>query len=251
MHRFFIERGQIKRNAVTIEGEDAEHIYRVLRLRPGDAIELCDGQGNDYEAVIKAVSKNGVEVYIERSYPSQGEPQVTVVLYQAIPKSTKMDLIIQKCVELGVRRIVPVVTARTIVKLNSVDSEVKKVSRWQKIAREAAKQSRRGIIPEVSLPVPFSQAIRESSETLRIFPWENERKAGLKGLFEASNIWEDGIAIMVGPEGGWEEQEVEEAREMGWNTVSLGPRILRTETVGVAILSAIMFCAGEMQWKAE
>ncbi|MCM8899835.1 16S rRNA (uracil(1498)-N(3))-methyltransferase [Caldicoprobacter algeriensis] len=251
MHRFFIDREQIRRDTVMIEGEDAEHIHRVLRLRRGDTIELCDGQGNDYEAVIKSVGKNGVEVHIKRNFPSQGEPRVKVVLYQAIPKSAKMDLIIQKCVELGVHRIVPVVTARTIVKLTSTDDEIKKVSRWQRIAREAAKQSRRGIIPEVSLPVPFSRAIHQSPEMLRIFPWENERKAGLKNLFESSSSWGDGIAIMVGPEGGWEEQEVEAAREMGWNTVSLGPRILRTETVGVAILSAIMFYTGEMQWTTE
>jgi len=251
MHRFFIDVRQIRQDTALIEGEDAEHICRVLRLRRGDAVELCDGQGNDYEAVIKSVGKDGVEVRIERSFPSQGEPRVKVVLYQAIPKSTKMDLIIQKCVELGVHRIVPVVTARTVVRLKDGKDEINKASRWQRIAKEAAKQSKRGIIPEVSPPVPFSRAIGQSSHMLRILPWENERKAGLKEVFEAAKSWDGGIAIMVGPEGGWEEQEVEEAKGMGWNTVSLGPRILRTETVGVAILSAIMFYTGEMQWTAE
>ncbi len=251
MHRFFIDRRQIRRDTALIEGEDAEHISKVLRLRRGDAVELCDGQGNDYEAVIKSVGKSGVEVRIEKSFPSQGEPGLKVVLYQAIPKSAKMDLIIQKCVELGVYRIIPVVTARTIVKLKDAEDEIHKVSRWQRIAKEAAKQSKRGIIPEVSLPVPFSQAVGQSPEMLRIFPWENERKVGLKGVFEATSGWKNGIAVMVGPEGGWEEREVEAAKEMGWNIVSLGPRILRTETVGVAILSAIMFYTGEMQWTAE
>jgi len=251
MHRFFIDKQQIMNDMALIEGEDAEHISRVLRLRRGDAVELCDGQGNDYEAVIESVSKNEVEVHIERCFPSRGEPRVKVVLYQAIPKSSKMDLIIQKCVELGVHKVIPVITARTIVKLKAARDEIHKVSRWQRIAKEAAKQSRRGIIPEVSLPVPFSQAIGQSPEMLRIFPWENERKAGLKGVFEATSSWKDGIAVMVGPEGGWEEQEVEAARDTGWNIVSLGPRILRTETVGMAILSAIMFYTGEMQWTAE
>lgn len=251
MHRFFIDKRQIRKDTALIEGEDAEHIYRVLRLRRGDAVELCDGQGNDYEAIIESVGKDGVEVRIERSFPSQGEPGIKVVLYQAIPKSAKMDLIIQKCVELGVHKVVPVVTARTVVKLKDAEDEIHKASRWQRIAKEAAKQSKRGIIPEVSLPVPFSRAVSQSPEVLRIFPWENERKAGIKGLFEATTSWKDGIAIMVGPEGGWELQEVEAARDMGWNIISLGPRILRTETVGVAILSAIMFYTGEMQWTAE
>jgi 16S rRNA (uracil1498-N3)-methyltransferase len=230
-----------------IDGEDADHIRRVLRLRRGDMVELCDGQGNDYQAVITNVDRGCVEACIQQSFPSQGEPRVKVVLYQAVPKSTKMDTIIQKCVELGIYKIVPVVTARTIVKLESPSDEMKKAVRWQRIAKEAAKQSRRGIVPQISMPVLFSQAVCEPCEMLRIFPWENEKQTGLKTCLQRIDKWDKGIAIMVGPEGGWEEEEVVCAQRHGWNSVSLGPRILRTETVGMAILSAIMFYTGEMQ----
>ena len=199
----------------------------------------------DYEGVIEKIYENSVVVAVKRSFPSSSEPQTKVVLYQAVPKGTKMDIIIQKCVELGVYRIVPVITARTIVKLESEKDANKKTARWQRIAREAARQSRRGIIPQVSVPLAFDNAIQRCSDMFRILPWENERKLGIKECLETGKFHRD-IAIMIGPEGGWDEDEILHAKKQGWNTVSLGPRILRTETVGIALLAAIMFYSGEM-----
>jgi 16S rRNA (uracil1498-N3)-methyltransferase len=231
---------------VRITGEDSRHISKVLRLREGDTIELCDGLGRDYEGVIRRINRNSVEVVIRRSYPSMGEPQTKVILYQAIPKGTKMDIIIQKCVEIGVHRIVPVITARTIVKLDSEEEGTKKVARWQRIAREAAKQSRRGIVPQISMPLFFEDAVQSCANMFCIFPWENERALGIRECLETGKDRRC-IAVMIGPEGGWEEDEVMQAKKYGWNTVSLGPRILRTETVGMALLAAIMFYNGEME----
>lgn len=251
MHRFFIDKSKINGNIVTLEQEDASHIYKVLRLRKGDTVELCDGQGMDYTAKLGKVSGDYVEAYIQSRFQTQGEPGLKTTLYQAIPKGSKMDIIVQKCVELGVSQIVPIITVRTIVKLENTKSQKRKVERWQRIAQEAAKQSRRGIIPVVSPPIDFRQALQSSSTALRIFLWEEERDMGLKKYLEEVLEQKTEVAIMVGPEGGWEEQEAYEARDFGWNIISLGPRILRTETVGMSVLSAIMFYAGEMQWKTH
>ena len=135
MHRFFVDRRSLSDNTVRISGEDSRHICRVLRLHEGDMIRLCDGEGMDYEGVIEKIYENSVVVAVKRSFPSSSEPQTKVVLYQAVPKGTKMDIIIQKCVELGVYRIVPVITARTIVKLES-EKDANKTARWQRIARK-------------------------------------------------------------------------------------------------------------------
>ncbi len=251
MHRFFIDKSKINGNVVSLEQEDALHIYKVLRLREGDTIELCDGQGIDYTAKLGKVSADYVEAHIQARFQTQGEPRLKTTLYQAIHKGPKMDIIIQKCVELGVSQIVPIVTARTIIKLENPKSQKRKVERWQRIAQEAAKQSRRGIIPIVSAPIGFGQALQNLSAELRIFLWEEERDLGLKKYLEEALEQKTEVAIIVGPEGGWEEQEVYKARDFGWDIISLGPRILRTETVGISVLSAIMFYAGEMQWKTH
>ena len=250
MHRFFIDRESITNGIVKITGEDSKHISKVLRLHEGDIIELCDGQGQDYEGVIKRIYGTCVEVDIEKSFPSYGEPQTKVVLYQAVPKGVKMDTIIQKCVEIGVVRIVPVITARTIVKLDVERDGNKKMTRWQRIAMEAAKQSKRGIIPQISEPMMYDEAIQSCPDMLRIFPWENERTLGFKDCLEAGENCRH-IAVMIGPEGGWEDAEVLHAKMNGWKTVYLGPRIIRTETAGMAVLAAIMFYNGEMDYPTD
>ena len=246
MNRFFVNPEKIINNVVTINGEDAIHILKVLRLKEGDLIEVCDGMGTDYKGTLIKVAKEEVEVLLEDPKPSIGEPQIRVTLYQGIPKSSKMDLVIQKCVELGVYSIVPVVTARTVVDLSSPGKEQKKVARWQKIAEEAAKQSGRGIIPNVHEPVSYDTVMDQVSDPIKLIPWEEERNTGLREALQSIDRAGD-ISILIGPEGGFEEAEVMKAKERGWKVVTLGPRILRTETAGMAVLSAIMFYMGEME----
>jgi len=246
MNRFFVNPKKILDNVVDIEGDDAIHILRVLRLREGDLIEVCDGVGNEYKGTLLRKAKDRVQVFLEDPKPTKGEPRIRVTLYQGIPKGSKMDFIIQKCVELGIYSIVPVVTARTITDLSSSGKEEKKVARWQKIAEEAAKQSRRGIIPSIQLPISYNEVIERVSTPLKILPWEEEQSSSLRLTLHGAGHVQD-IAIMIGPEGGFEEGEVMKAKEQGWNVVTLGPRILRTETAGMAVLSAIMFYMEEME----
>ena len=256
MNRFFIDKNNIHDNIATIQGEDIDHIRRVLRLSVGDYIELCDSEGYDYIAKLQDISKDLITAGIEKSYLSVGEPNVNVSVYQAVPKGDKMDTVIQKCVELGVNKIIPVITDRTIVKMDSFDARRKKTLRWQKISEEAAKQSKRGKIPGVSMPVDFSEAasMEDASSTedtsLKIIFWEEERCLSLRYIVEhAAEKNRNNIAIFIGPEGGFTEDEIFIALRHGWKRVTLGPRILRTETVGMAALSAIMFYMEEMEWK--
>jgi len=246
MNRFFVNRDRILNNTVDIDGEDAIHILKVLRLKEGDSIEICDGEGNDYKGILLKTTKAQIRVLLENPSPSRGEPKIKVTLYQGIPKGSKMDLIIQKCVELGIHSIVPVITARTIVDLSRDGKVEKKVARWQKISEEAAKQSKRGIIPEVQLPIHYNEVIKRVSNSLKLLPWEGETRTSLRTALESAGKVQD-ISILIGPEGGFEKEEIDIAIQKGWDIITLGPRILRTETAGMAVLSAIMFYMEEME----
>ena len=251
MNRFFVEADRIRDSLVEITGEDAVHILRVLRLGVGDLIEVCDGAGMDSPATIIKTNKNWLKVKLGEGGPSKGEPHTRVTLYQGIPKSSKMDFVIQKCVELGVHRIVPLETARTITDLSDTKKASKRVARWQKIAREAAKQSKRGIVPTIDVPMTFFQAIMQATHCAKILFWEDERELDLKRYLDERDSKDKieckDIGIIIGPEGGLDDQEVQLARENGWDTITLGKRILRTETAGMAALAAIMFYMGEMK----
>jgi 16S rRNA (uracil1498-N3)-methyltransferase len=207
---------------------------------------LCDGEGTDYLVSIEDMDKHFVKTIILGQEASKGEPEIEVVLYQGIPKSTKMDLIIQKCTEMGIRRVVPVSTARTVVKLESDRDERKKVERWTKIAEEAAKQSGRGAIPTIDMPMTFSEAVRDSSGLdLNVIPYELEGSLSLK---EALNRGRGAnIGFFIGPEGGFESSEVEKAKAAGVVPVTLGSRILRTETAGIVVLTGIMYEYDQMK----
>lgn len=246
MHRFFIKKESILNDCITVLGEDVQHIARVLRLQNGDKIVLCDGEGTDYLTAIESMDKNSISTIVIAKEASKGEPDIDVVLYQGIPKATKMDLIIQKCTEMGVKRIVPVSTVRTIVKLESGKDEKKKVERWTKIAEEAAKQSGRGIIPSIDMPMTLSEAIKDAAKLdTVIVPYELEGSLSIK---EALSKYKGRrIGFFIGPEGGFEPSEIEKAKEMGAVPVTLGKRILRTETAGVAVLTSIMYEYDQMK----
>lgn len=246
MSRFFISCSDIVNNTIRITGEDVGHIKKVLRLKCGDNLIVCDGQGMDYNVRIDRIEENSVYALIIDSFKSFTEPPIGITLLQGMPKSDKMDYIIQKCVELGVNRIVPVLTERTVVKIDNNKDAQKKAERWNKISKEASKQCNRGIIPKVEIPVSFIESldILKNSD-LALIPYEKETINSLRYILsDRKNV--NNICVMIGPEGGFTEKEVDLAVNVGATSVTLGPRILRTETAGLAVLSIIMYELGDV-----
>ncbi len=238
MHRFFIGKESIQAGIAVIRGEDAGHIQRVLRLQQGDKICLCDGMGREYTAQISKADKQAVYAEIISERKSDTESAFRVTLYQALPKAGKMELILQKCVELGVAAINPVVTERCVVKQMGGGEFEKKRERYQRIVYEAAKQSGRGIVPEVR---PLAELKDCSFEThdLVLFAYEGEHDVRLKQVLRGTAAKE--IALVIGPEGGFAEEEAAWLAQRGAKTVSLGNRILRTETAGMAMLAMVVY----------
>ena len=243
MPRFFVEASRARGGAITITGDDARHLIQVLRAKPGQAVEASDGK-HVYQTRIRAVDDGRVFLDIIEVNESKAEPALFVTLYQAVAKGERMDWAIQKAVELGAGRIVPVLTKYTVVQLDEKKSE-KRTERYRRIAAEAAKQSRRDQVPEVTAPVAFAEAVGMADAPLRLIAWEQEGEQGLSGLLQSMDI-PGRVDICIGPEGGFAEDEIEAARGAGWRSVGLGPRILRTETAGIALLSVLMYWAGEM-----
>ena len=246
MPKFFTARENITDTEITIDSEDAKHIERVLRLVKGDEITVCDGRGIDYRAVISEIDKTMVKCEIKEKKLCDTEPRIRVTLYQGIPKAAKMDYIIQKTTELGIIKIVPVKLSRCVVKLLNAAAEEKKVERWQKIAYEAAKQSGRGVIPEIGMPLTFDEAVSEMKKAdLAFTPYECEEQTR---LCDVVNSAADAgtVSFMIGPEGGFDITETEKLQAAGIRTVTLGRRILRTETAGEAVLAMLMYGFGEI-----
>ncbi len=241
MYRFFVPAEQIHDGSAEITGDDVNHIKNVLRMGAGEKVVISGGQGTDYYCIIRDVQSECVLLEIEREEPVQTELPVRIVLFQALPKSDKMELVIQKAIELGAAEIVPVRTRRSVVKLDEKKAE-KKVQRWQTIAEAAAKQSGRGIVPQVHAVMSFSEALRYAEELQHcLIPYElyEDRKTTAETIEHVCGG--SSIGIFIGPEGGFERSEVTQAMENGAQPVSLGKRILRTETAGLAILSVLMF----------
>ncbi len=245
MARFFIDPADVCDKTITVFGEDAAHIGRVLRHKPGDILTLCDGKGTDYIVEIDGITSKEVLTRIIDIKTSSTEPPVHITLFQGLPKSDKMELIIQKSVELGVGKIVPVLTDRTVVRLDKPKDVENKLKRWQRISMEAAKQCNRGIIPEVSAPLHFTEALKLAKEAeLGIIPYEMEEQSTLKQ--HILNKCVKSVSIMIGPEGGFTEKEAEEATKYGIIPVTLGPRILRTETASIAVIAMLMYELGDV-----
>ncbi len=246
MPRFFIDESNIlgDENLIKIIGEDVNHIKNVLRLRIGDMIVLCDGKGTDYSVRINNYEKDSVTAIIEEQKKCSTEASLEVTLFQGLPKSDKMDFIIQKSVELGIRRLVPVINERTVVRLDDKKDIQKKTARWNRISLEAAKQCNRGIIPEVTAPISFNEAVELGKHMeLAIIPYENELDKKLRSYMKRGI---KNACLFIGPEGGFTEEEVKKAEHNGIKSVTLGPRILRTETAGIAALSIIMYELGDI-----
>lgn len=242
MPRFFVKSEQITQETIYIIGEDVKHIKNVLRKQIGDTIEICNQEtGKTYKCEITDLREEKIQNQIIEEISSQ-ENKIKVDIYQGLPKADKMELIIQKAVELGVNAIIPVEMKRCVVKLDS-KSESKKIERWQKIAESAAKQSGRNVIPEIRQIVKVQDIanLKEQYDSI-IICYENEKEKYIKNeLLKLKNKEEICIAVVIGPEGGLEEKDVEFLKQNGASVVTLGNRILRTETVALNLLSIIMY----------
>ncbi len=243
MSKFFVKPEQIKNDNIIIDGDDVNHILNVLRMKKDDEIQVCNQvTGENYKARIVQYSKNEIECKIEEKIGKSTESNVHITLFQGIPKFEKMELIIQKNTEVGVNNIVPVIMERTVVKLDEKVAS-KKLDRWQKIAEIAAKQSMRDIIPNVKSIIKTKEIDVDMYDVVLV-AYENEEhnmlKAELKKL-ESQNKQEYNIAIVIGPEGGISEKEIELLDEKNVKFVSLGKRILRTETAGLVMAGNILY----------
>lgn len=241
MPRFFIDFKPV--GSCVLSGENSMHISRSLRMCAGDRLTLCDGCGVDYDCVITAIDKENVYLDVLGEEPSRSEPQLNVTLYQCLPKGDKMELIIQKAVEIGVHKIIPVISSRVISRPDE-KSMKKKLDRWQKISLEAAKQSGRGIIPKIEPMIKFSALLSQIPNfDQSFFCYE----AGGKPIDKVFSHSSENAAIIIGSEGGFSEQEAAEISNAGADTITLGPRILRAETAPIAVLSVLMLLSGGMQ----
>lgn len=245
MYRFFMEEGISSEKEIRISGNDYNHIKNVLRMKKGEEVLISDGKDREYLCEIEEFTEEEVLLQILDIMGTSRELPTKITLFQGLPKGDKMEQIIQKTVELGVTEIVPVAMKRCVVKLDAKKA-AKKVERYNAIALSAAKQSKRGIIPEVKNVVSYKEAV-EMAAGMDAFlvPYENaEGIAGARKLVESMK-GKKSIGIFIGPEGGFEESEIEMALANGANTLTLGKRILRTETAGMTMLSILMFALEE------
>lgn len=239
MYHFFVEKDQIEETELVITGGDVNHIRNVLRMRPGECIAVSDGMGREYCCRLKEVGSDKVIAEILKEQRESRELPARIYLFQGLPKGDKMEWILQKAVELGVFQVIPVVTQRTVVKLDKKKEDAK-VRRWNSIAESAAKQSGRSLIPQVTEVMSFKEALAFTGGfDVKIIPFEHA-----EGMEETKRQLEQirsgmSVGIFIGPEGGFEESEIVLAESQGVRPVSLGKRILRTETAGMMILSVI------------
>lgn len=241
MNRFFVKESAVKAGNIQItDKEDIKHICKVLRLGIGDKLEVSDSNALEYLTEIVDIGPAMVTVRILDKQKFAREPQIKVTLYQAVPKQGKMETIIQKSVELGVYSIVPIITARTIV--TEKHGIEKKLDRWNRVSAEAVKQCKRGIVPEVKKSLNFNEMLDDLAQyDLVLFPYEDENDASIKDVLRNLKDKKENIAVIIGPEGGFSQEEAQAVVDAGGKSVSLGKTILRTETAGPATLAMIMY----------
>ncbi|AEG59415.1 16S rRNA (uracil(1498)-N(3))-methyltransferase [Desulforamulus ruminis] len=245
MARFFVEPRQIKEDTAVVYGPDVKHISKVLRMDVGEILTLLDGSGTLYRAEISEISKEEIRCRILQREQSSSEPRLKVTLVQGLPKGDKMETIIQKCTELGIDQIIPLAAERSVVKLDAKKS-AERQERWQRVAMEAAKQCRRSAVPRIHKLCRWEELAEKIPLGARgLIPWEDEKKQSLKQVLEGMEHPGE-VYILIGPEGGLEVQEVARACAQGFRPVTLGPRILRTETAGPAVLTMVLYHFGEL-----
>lgn len=241
MQQFFAEPSWIKENKVYMQGADVNHMKNVLRMKPGEDVRINDGMGKTYLCCISAYEEKGAVLDIFKELDAETELPSRIVLFQGLPKGDKMEWIVQKAVELGAYSIVPFAAKRSVVKLDEKKA-AKKQERWQAIAKGAAEQSGRSVIPEVQKVMTFAEAL-EAAKNLDVLLIPYELEQGMKETVKIIGNITPGqsVGIFIGPEGGFEEEEVDRAKEAGACPVTLGKRILRTETAGLTALSILMY----------
>ncbi|MCR4605152.1 MAG: 16S rRNA (uracil(1498)-N(3))-methyltransferase [Eubacterium sp.] len=242
MRKIFVPAEQIVGDVIFVRGEDVTHMRDVLRMKPGNSVVASCGRGTNYLCEITSVGDDEIKLSVKNEEPDIAELPVKISLYQSLPKSDKLELVIQKAVELGAAEVIPVRSARSVVKLDAAKAEKKHI-RWQKIAEGASKQAGRGEICEVLPVMDFDGAVKKASESECILiPYElSEDYEGLKSIQRSIESGAKSIAVFIGPEGGFERSEVEAVVDAGGRAISLGHRILRTETAAIAVLAHIMF----------
>ena len=240
MYHFFVDPSAICDKTITITGKDVNHIKNVLRMKPGEEISVSTSESDaEYRCIVRELSDDAITC--ELAFIKEGtELPCKLYLYQGLPKSDKMELIIQKAVELGAFEIIPVEMKRCVMKLDPKKAD-SKIARWQAISEAAAKQSKRTVIPEITKPMTYGEAVARASEcTHKWVPYEMaDGMTHTRELFESVKP-DDSVAIFIGPEGGFEQAEIEKARNAGFEIITLGKRILRTETAGMVVLSNLM-----------
>lgn len=241
MHHFFVSPEQVGEKSITITGSDVNHIKHVLRMAPGEQITVSSGENKEYRCEIRSLSEEQVEAQIMWVQETGAELPSRLYLFQGLPKSDKMELIIQKAVELGVYEIVPTATRRAVVKLDKKKEDSKR-KRWQGIAESAAKQSKRNLIPQVTQVMSFREAVEYAAGLdVKLVPYELAE--GMDAARQVIGSIKPGqsVAVFIGPEGGFAPEEIDYAVEHGFRPITLGRRILRTETAGMTVLSILMY----------
>lgn len=246
MHKFFTPKEYITEEKARILGDDVKHIYKVLRLKEGTEVALNNCEGQEYLCVIESISKQEVILSIKNKLEMNNESLISITLFQGLPKSQKMDLIVQKGTELGVGEFIPCLTSRVDIKLKG---DFKKLDRLNRIALEAAKQSKRSIVPKVIEPIIYEDILDSIREyDLFLVPYENKENYGIKALVnDLKNKKEiKKIGVLIGPEGGFEEWEINTLKDKGAYIITLGNRILRTETAGFTAVALIQYELGDL-----
>jgi 16S rRNA (uracil1498-N3)-methyltransferase len=242
IHRFFISPQWINPPTVRLHGQTARQIKTVLRMKPGDSIIVLDNSGMEWRVTLTNIGQDEVEGQIVAEQLAQGEPNLRLTLYQGTLKGQKFEWVLQKGTELGLYRFVPTICQRSVV--NKIEALAQKRARWQQVIREAAEQSQRGKLPHLEQAMPLAEAIQYARPSpLILMPWEEASDSSLKTILSKTGV--NTAAIFIGPEGGFTEAEVAMVREGGGQIVKLGPRILRAETAGLAVCSAILYEMGE------
>lgn len=244
MHRFFISEKQIIEGKVTIQGQDARHIRDVIRLKEGDILQLVT-ESHVMMCMLDDVSKEKVSARIVEKMEPLNEPPIKLTLFQGLPKAAKMETILQKCTEVGVSAFYPVATERSVVKIKEVSKESKKLDRWRTIIEEASKQSKRDSIPQLGRILSFSELLSFIKGKKVVVPYELEEVNSLRDFIDGAKGSGE-ICIVIGPEGGFEEDEIIELKKAGAHTITLGRRILRTETAGLVVASILLYELGDL-----
>ena len=248
MHRFFVHPACIDGERVSLEGGVARQISRVLRMSPGDEVVLLDNSGREYRVRLTSFNRDIVEGAVQCAREGEGETSISVTLYQGVLKGEKFEWVLQKGTELGVKTFVPLICRRSVPQ-GGDGWHISRYPRWQKIITEAAEQSGRCLLPQLRQPISFRDACKDACDgvqgsSMSIIPWEQEKAGSLRRALE--DMRSPRANIFIGPEGGFEEDEASYARSCGVLPVSLGKRVLRSETAGIATVAAVLYEAGEL-----